>query len=180
MSFLNRLFGGAPSVSPEDRGAALAYLIRLNALRAIQDDTARQYNGVMAKGGVWTDPAGENVREVAAAAEHQSKVYANLVVRHRESGPIPDVAGKCYFAWCQAWILLDQWASLSAASTQGMLQGATPPVSRIQQLLVGEANARGAAGKEEGKLLKALRVTAEEARQLIEEGERMAKADGAL
>jgi uncharacterized membrane protein YccC len=49
LSFIGRLFGGQSDVTAEDRKASQAILVQLNALRALQDDEAGRFNGVLAK-----------------------------------------------------------------------------------------------------------------------------------
>lgn len=177
MSFIGRLFGSEP-VTPEDREASLHFLVQLNALRALQDDEAGRFNGVLAKYGASLTPGDDALRQVAAAARRMSVVNSELEHRHRGLSPIPDVAGSCHAAWWTAWILLQQWSSRAAAAYEGMYEGANPPLSDIQQLLVEHERVRQAAVKEEGKLLKRLRVTFDEARQLIQDGERLAQSGG--
>ena len=175
MSFLRDLFGGQREMAAEDRTSALAFLVELNALRAIQDDEATRYNSALAKWGGAMIPGGEGLREVASAARKMADVNSDVVRRHAAISPIPDVAGPCFGAWWQSWQLLDQWSSRAAAGYEGMCEGATPRASGIQQVLAEEGKARQMAIKEEAKLLRRLGVTAEEARQLIEAGERAAR-----
>jgi len=176
MSFLSRLFSSEPNVTPEDRSAALAYLVQLNALRALQDDEAANHNRVLAKYGGSLTPGGDGLRQVAEAAAHMAQTNSDIVRRYSALSQIPDVAGQCYFAWSMCWLLLEEWSSRAAAAYEGMYEGALPPAGDIQQLLAEEARARHAAEKEEGKLLKRLGVSAEEARRLIEEGEQVARS----
>ncbi|HEU4760537.1 MAG TPA: hypothetical protein VFT91_11240, partial [Dehalococcoidia bacterium] len=108
---------------------------------------------------------------------HMAQANSEIVRRHASLGPIPDVAGACYFAWSTCWLLLEQWSSRAAAAYEGMYEWAIPPADAIQKLLADEARARQAAEKAEARLLKLLGMSAEEARRLIEEGERAAQAD---
>lgn len=176
MSFLSRLMGGN-KITPESRESAVAFLVQLNAFRARQDDEAAQYNGVLAKFGGSLTAGSDALRQVAVAARHMAEVNNQIVRRYRELGPIPDVAGRCHAAWWKSWLLLEQWSSRAAAAYEGMYEGATPPRAAIQQLLVEEQMARQDAVREEAKLLRRLGVSAEEARQLVVEGERTARND---
>ena len=108
MSFLRDLFGGQREMAAEDRTSALAFLVELNALRAIQDDEATRYNSALAKWGGAMIPGGEGLREVASAARKMADVNSDVVRRHAAISPIPDVAGPCFGAWWQSWQLLDQ------------------------------------------------------------------------
>lgn len=175
MSFLRSLLGGKTEITLEDRAAALAFLVELNALRAVQDDEAARYNNTLAKWGGEMVPGGEGLREVALAARTMAQVNSDVVKRHAAISPIPDVAGACFGAWWNCWQLLDQWSSRAASAYEGMYEGATLPALAIQQLLVEEGKARQKAVKEEARLLKRLGATAEEVRKLVEAGEQLAR-----
>ncbi len=176
MSLLSRLFGGT-AVSADDSEATLRYLVQLNALRARQDDEASHYNATLAKFGGALTPGSDGLRQVADAARRMADVNRGIVTRHQALGPIPDVAGPCYFAWSNAWLRLDEWSTRAAAAYEGMYEGATPPADAIPGLLVEEEKARQTATKEEASLLRHLKLSAEEARKLIEDGERAARRD---
>lgn len=176
MSFISGLFGSQSHVSLEDRTAALDFLVQLSALRALQDDEAARFNGVLAKHRGSLNPGGDGLRQVAMTARRMSEVNNGLEYRHRGLSPIPDVADSCHAAWWISWNLLQQWSSRTAAAYEGMYEGASPPSADIQQLLARHERARDAAVKEEAKLLKRLRVSFEEATQLIQDGERLAQS----
>lgn len=180
-SFLNRLFG-RNEVTPSDRDAALSYLVQLNTFRALQDDEAAKYNGCLAKYGSTLMPGSDGLRQVVVTARRMAEVNSDIVRRYRAVSPIPDAAGRCFAGWYQSFILLEQWATLAAAAYEGMYDGNAPFLagSKAERLLVEEAKARKRAIIEEGNLLRSLRVTAEEARQLIERGERAAQDDKQL
>ena len=171
MSLFRRLFGDQ-SIGPVDKDAAIAYLVQLNRLRAKQDDEASRYNDVLAKHGGGLAPGSDSLRAVADTARKMANLNAQIAQEHAALGPIPDLAGACYGAWSISWLSLKDWSSRAAAAYEGMYEGATPPYAAVNQLQQEEQRARTAATKEEAKLLKALRVTADEARRIVEEGER--------
>lgn len=188
------LFGPSSFVSPpppppmpdnsaavmEPRAAAIAFLVELNALRAIQDDEASRYNGVTAKHAASMLSGTDDFREVASAAQRIADVNRNIVQRYTGVSPIPDIAGPCFAAWWKCWWLLNEWSSRVAAVYEGISEGYQGPMMEsvglvAKELLAEEAAARKNASKEEAKLLRRLRVSIEEARGLVEEGERRAK-----
>jgi len=170
VSLVRRLFGGA-DLSPDRRRDVIRYVQAEWTLRAVQDDEAGRYNEVLTVHGTMLAPGNESARIVADAAKKMSEVNQSLVQRHSELGPVPDEAGQCYFLWHGVYLALAEWSSAAAAAYEAMTTGGTPSVGRVEHLLSNEERARKQAESAEAKLLKSIRMTAEEARTLMRQAE---------
>lgn len=169
---LNKLFGRASRLSPDDREAIIRYLVAEWTLRAEQDDAAGEYNADLTKHGSSMSPGGESVRAVAASASRMAQVNRQLVEKHRELSPVPDQAGKCYFLWHGTYLALSEWASAAEAGYGAIADGGMPFLPRVQQLLKEEEKCRREALQEEERLMRSLSLTPEEARQIMAESEK--------
>ena len=174
-SIFERLFGGG--VSSEQREAILTYFTKEWKLQSIQDSAGEQYNDVLTKYGGSLTPDSVGMSEVILAARRQADVYASLSRRHGELSPVPDEAGGCYFGWQETYLRLEEWASAMVAAYESIEAGATPHAGRLQELQAAEQKAEQDSRKEEMKLLKRLRIGAEEARRLMEESSAAARAE---
>lgn len=169
---LRRLFGLGPSISPQTRAEVLRYLADLWRLRALQDDEAGHYNDALVKHGATLAAGSESAKVIAEAARKMDAVNQDLVNQHTALGPIPAEAGQCYFAWHTSWLALAEWSSAAAAAYEALATGNFPVVERVTHLLTNEQRVRKQAEAAEAKLMKSLRLTAEEARMLMRQGER--------
>ena len=163
---LRGLFGSR-SLTPDKRQQILGYLAMEHQLHALQDDEAGRYNQALTMHGAGLAPGSEAVRAVAVAASRMAVVNGDLVQRHSNIGPIPDEAAASYMAWHLEYLALAEWSEAAAAAYQGIAEGATPFMWRVQQLLQDEERQRKRAMKEETALMKRVKLTAEEARALF-------------
>jgi hypothetical protein len=163
---LRRLFG-PNSLPPETRTQVLAYLKREIDLNGRQDDEAGRFNQVMTMHGSGLLPGSDSAKAVAAAASTMAKVDREIVAQHSQISPIPDEAGPCYMAWHATYSALADWADMAAAVYIGTAEGSLPSIARAQQLLVEEERRRKEALKQQGALMKRIKLTAEEGRQLF-------------
>ena len=170
---LNRLFGSR-RISPEVRPAVLDYLKKEVALNALQDDEAGRYNQVLTRHGAGNAPRSEAAKEVADAAARMAVTNRSLVAQHLQLGSVPDEAGPCYVAWHSTYLILADWAEAAAAACRGLADGAMPILGRVHLLLQEEERQRRRAVKAEGALMKRIRLTAEEMRQVIATAEHRA------
>lgn len=161
---LRNLFG---STRPEERQAILDYLKREIALNAVQDDEAGRYNQALTMHGGGLALGSDAARAVAAAAATMAAANRGLIDQHSQLGPVPDDAGPCYMAWHLTYLALSAWADSAAAAYEGIAKGASPLVGRVQQLLQEEERLRKRAMKEQSALMRRIKLTAEEARQLM-------------
>jgi hypothetical protein len=100
-----------------------------------------------------------------------SEVYKTLVDEHARIGPVPNEAGPMYYAWHATYLALWQWAAEAAAAYAGLAEGRMPVLFRVQLLFADQAKEQKKASKEESKLMKSIRLTAEEARRIMVEAE---------
>ncbi len=170
MGILSRLFGGSQP-TPEERSQIIAYLVAEWRLRARQDDAAGEYNDTLTRLGGSLAPGNEAAATVAQVARHMASVNRELVDGHGDLGPVPDAAGRCYFAWHKTYLALADWASAAAVAYEAIAASSHPDAGRVQTLLREEESSRRGAEKEEGRLMRHIRLRAEEGRQIMKESE---------
>ena len=178
VSFLGRLLGWQIEIPPEERETILAYLTEEVKLAAFQDLEAGRYNDAATKYGGDVVPGGSQVSELLSAARRLLQAADELLRRHSGLGSVPDEATRAYFAWQGTYMQYQEWASAVVAAYEGLEAGVLPNVDRVQYLLVQMEKTRKAAENEEGKLMRRLRLRAEDARVLMQDALTAAKAEG--
>lgn len=177
VSFLGRLLGWQIEIPSEERETILAYLTEEVKLAAFQDLEAGRYNDAATKYGGDVRPGSSQVSELLPAARRLLKAADELVGRHSGLGPIPDEANRAYFAWQGTYMQYQEWASAVVSAYEGLEAGVLPNVDRVQHLLVEMEKARKAAENEQGKLMKRLKLRAEDWRVFMQDAQTAAKAE---
>ena len=171
MSFLSRIFGSQPPVSEETRQAILSYRDQEWQIRGIQDDEAALYNQTLTKYGGSIEPGSDALKEVIAASKRQADAFTNIIRRHLAIKAIPDEAGACFAAWEMSLLHLQIWASGMVAVYEGMDAGSVPAMAHVTEARGEEEKARQQAIKEESRLLKRIKISAQEGATLLSEAE---------
>ena len=177
VSFLGRLLGWQVEIPPEERDTILAYLTEEVKLAAFQDLEAGRYNDAATKYGGDVRPGGSQVSGLLSAARRLLKAADELVGRHSGLGPVPDVATRAYFAWQGTYMQYQEWASAVVATLEGLEAGVIPNVERVQHLFVQMEKTRKAAESQETKLIRRLRLRAEDWRVLMQDAQTAAKGE---
>lgn len=167
---LRRIFSNP--IDSATREQVINLLIAEWRLAAIQDAEGARFNELMVQHGSGLSPGSESARIVASAARQMSGVYKTLVDEHGRIGPVPNEAGRVYYAWHVTYLALWQWAAEAAAAYTGLAEGNMPAFFRVQLLLAEQEKQQKKAFKEESKLMKSIRLTAEEVRQIMLETDR--------
>lgn len=176
-SWLARLLGWEAEIPAGELEAVLAYLAKEWRLKALQDLEAERYNNAVTKYGGAMIPGSAGLAELLSAARRLSQVADELVRRHSDLQPVPDEAGSMYFAWALVYSGYQEWATATALALEGYEVGAVPHTMRVQQLFGQMEGVRKKAEQEEGKLLRRLRPSAEDARRRLKEAKDAAEAE---
>ena len=177
VSFLGRLLGWQVEIPPEERETILAYLTEEVKLAAFQDLEAGRYNDAATKYGGDVRPGGSQVSALLPAARRLLKAADELVGRHSGLGPVPDVAAGAYFTWQKTYMQYQEWVSGVVSVYEGLEAGILPDVGRVQHLLVESEKTRKVAESEEAKLMRRLKLRAEDWRVFVQEAQTAAKAE---
>jgi hypothetical protein len=166
---LERLFG-KPRLSAEKRKAILAYLKQEALLTAKREEVGGMFNRAMT---IWEpcgpDDASAN-EAIAAAAAQTAAAYRDVVTEHSNIVGIPDEAGVSYMTWHSADVALTEWAEAASAVYAGIayagIGGVTQGMMRAKHLLAETERFVGLAHKEQLRLMKSIKMTADELREL--------------
>jgi hypothetical protein len=166
---LERLFG-KPRLPAEKREAILAYLKQEALFTAKQDEVGDMFNRAIT---IWEpcgpDDASAN-EAIAAAAAQTAAAYRDAVTEHSNIVGIPDEAGPSYMTWHSADLALAQWAEAASAVYAGIVYaGILDQVTQgmlAKHLLAEAERLVGLAHKEQLRLMKSIKMTAVELREL--------------
>jgi hypothetical protein len=166
---VRRLFG-KPRLSAEKRQAILAYLKQEALLTAKRDDVGGMFNRAMT---LWEpcgpDDASAN-EAIAAAAAQTAVAYRDAVTKHSNIVGIPDEAGASYMTWHSSDLALAEWAEAASDVYAGIVHagigGVTQGMVRAKYLLAEAERLVGLARKEQLRLIKSIKGTFDELREL--------------
>jgi hypothetical protein len=166
---LERLFR-KPRLSAEKREAILAYLKREALLTAKRDEVGDMFNRAMA---IWApcgpDDASAN-EAMAAAALQTAAAFRDAVTEHSNIVGIPDEAGACYMTWHSTDLALSRWAEAASAVYAGVVHAGILDQAMqgmaAKDLFAEAVRLMGLAQKEQLRLMKSIKMTADELREL--------------
>lgn len=155
-------------IPAEKRDQLLAYIGWEARLAAFQDREAEKYNLILTKYGGAVRP-GNVPPQVLAATRRLSKVADELITRHSETDELSDEAAQTYSAWQQTYFAYQDWVSAALAAYEGLSEGASPSVQRVEALFAEQDRAKDGALKHEVKLARKLGIHADELQRILSE-----------
>jgi hypothetical protein len=144
----------------------LVYLKQEGRLAKKQDDAGREFDRVMMMHGASIAPGNTSAEAVSTAATKLTAAYDEVLVEHSQV-TVPDAAGACYMTWHAVDRALVEWARAVEAAYAAIAGGLPPVMAKAKSLLLEVERLKGLTHKEQLKLMKRIRITPDEARQVF-------------
>lgn len=183
-SILGRIasfFSFESKIAPEAQEALRTYLAAEWKLAAFQDVEAGKYNEVLTKYGGSATPGSPAFGEhIVPAAKRLRAAAGELVRRQRQLGPVHDESAQAYFAWQATYLAYENWVEAAVAAYEGLAEGETPHLQRVEDLFGEQQRAGDKAQKELIKLAGRLGMNAEEVRRTMQQAEDLGKEEARM
>jgi hypothetical protein len=165
VQMLERFFG-APKLSAAERESVLAYLKQEGRLAGKQNDAGQECDRVMMMHGASIAPGNASAEAVWAAFTKLVAAYNEVLVEHAQV-KVPDAAGPYYVTWHAVDRAFVEWARAAEAAYAAIVGGLPPVMAKAKSLLLEVERLKSVSQKEQLKLMKRIRITADEYRQVF-------------
>jgi len=153
----------------DQRQQCLAYYQEELKLKAFQQEEADLYNEAVVKYGMSVGTDDKAAKGMLRATSRLVESANEILRRRAEMRSVPDMASAMYFAWQTTYSDYLAWASAQAAAVSAAAEGMVPHGQRVRELLEESEKSRRKAEGEEKKLLKRLKLSSHEMRELLAE-----------